>query len=118
MDGPCGGARRLEELDEVAVGVGEQDLLPAGAADHVAVQRYAGGVESVDLAGEVVDEQVDAVAAGPVGIDRGSTSAGTAGAGQQDAERSAGDVCERWRWVAAHRKAEVGGVEVDGHPHV
>jgi hypothetical protein len=31
--------RRLEEFDEVSVGVGEQYLLASGACDHVAAER-------------------------------------------------------------------------------
>jgi hypothetical protein len=45
----------LEQFDEVAGGVGEQDLASAGAGYYVAAERQAGGAQSVDFGVEVVD---------------------------------------------------------------
>jgi hypothetical protein len=38
----AGPSPRLEELDQVAGGVGDQHLTPAGAFDHVAAHRQPG----------------------------------------------------------------------------
>src|SRR5690349_4767481 len=61
---------RLEELDEVSGGVGDQDLASAGAGHQVAAQRYPRGAEPLDLGVQVVDDEVDAVAAGCGGVGR------------------------------------------------
>jgi len=53
----------LEEFDEVAGRVGEQDLASSGSGDDVAVEGQPDGVESVDLGVEVVDDEMDAVPA-------------------------------------------------------
>ena len=53
----------FEQFDEVAGGVGEQDLASAGAGDDVAAEGQSGAAEPVDLGVEVVDDEVDAVAA-------------------------------------------------------
>ena len=65
----------FEEFDQVARGVGEQDLMPAGAGDHVAVEGQSGAAQPVDLGVQVVHDQVDAVAAG-AGAGRGGAGAG------------------------------------------
>ena len=46
----------LEQFDQVAVGVGEQDLAPAGAGDQVAAYGQAGAAEPGDLGIQVVDD--------------------------------------------------------------
>src|SRR6266540_2639587 len=68
QDGPrsrCGGrggglVGGLEQLDQVAGGVGEQDLAPAGSGDRLAAEGQARATESVDLGVEVVDDEVEA----------------------------------------------------------
>src|SRR4051812_19407993 len=47
------GGGRLEELDRVAGGIVEQDLLPAGAADDVVAEAEACGAQALDLGGDV-----------------------------------------------------------------
>src|SRR5215218_9366943 len=58
--GPLG---RLEQFDQVASEVGEQDLAPAGAGDHVTAEGQAGAAEPGDLGVKVVEDDLDAVAA-------------------------------------------------------
>jgi hypothetical protein len=58
----------LEQFDQVAGGVGDQDLATAGAGDQVAAERQPGRTQSVDLGVQIVDDQVDTVAAGRGGI--------------------------------------------------
>jgi len=53
----------LEQLDQVAVGIGDQDLPPAGAGDHTAAHRQVRDPDSGDIGVQVVDDEVDAVAA-------------------------------------------------------
>jgi hypothetical protein len=77
--------RSLEQLDQVAGGVGEQDLSPSRAADRVRAEGESGSAKSVDLSVEIIDDEVDAVAAGDgrvVGRDAGT---GARRAGQQQA---------------------------------
>ncbi len=52
---------RLEEFDEIAGGVGEQDLASARAGDHLALAGHSGGAEPTDLVVEVVDDEMNAV---------------------------------------------------------
>ena len=54
----------LEQLDQVPGGVGEKDLAPSGSCDHLAAETTAGVAEPVDFGVEVVDDEVDTVAAG------------------------------------------------------
>src|SRR4051812_22713975 len=82
--GPVGG---LEQFDQIAVGVGEQDLAPTRAGDQVAAERQARVAEPGDLGVEVVDDEVDAVVAGGGGIVGGGAGTGTGGAGQQQPQR-------------------------------
>ena len=55
---------RLEQLDQIAVGVGEQNLPPTRAGDQVAAEGQVCIAEPGDLGVEVVDDEVDAVTAG------------------------------------------------------
>src|SRR6476619_4708937 len=57
---PCGG---LKQLDRVAGGVVEQDLLAAGAADDVVAEVHAFAAEALDLGCYVIDDEVNAVPA-------------------------------------------------------
>ena len=83
----------LEQFDQVAGGVGEQDLAPTGAGDHVAAEGQAGVTEPGDLGIQVVDDQVDAVVASG-GIVGGRAGAGAGGSGQQQPQRAADHVGE------------------------
>jgi hypothetical protein len=47
---------RLEELDDVARGILEEDLRAARPLHDLVAKRHAGGAEPLDLGGEVVDE--------------------------------------------------------------
>src|SRR5437763_76209 len=51
----------LEQLDRVAGGVLEQDLLPAGTGHDVVAEVHARVAESLDLGSDVIDNEVDAV---------------------------------------------------------
>lgn len=46
----------LEQLDQIAGEVGEQDLAAAGPGNQLAAERQANATESVDLGVQVVDE--------------------------------------------------------------
>src|SRR3954452_11812447 len=61
--GGVGPVVSLEELDQVVVGVGQQDLASARSAHHLAAEGKARATEPVDLCIEVVDDEVDAIAA-------------------------------------------------------
>jgi hypothetical protein len=84
----------LEQFDDVAGGVSEQDLAPAGAGDRVAAKGHASAGEPGDLGIQVVDDEVDAVAASGGGVVGGGAGAGTGGSGQQEAKRAAYHVGE------------------------
>ena len=51
-------------------GVGEQDLASAGAGDDVAAEGQSGAAQALDLGIEIVNGEVDAVAAGSCGVRR------------------------------------------------
>jgi len=57
----CSGAGGLEELDRVARGVLEQDLLAARPADDVVAEGQARGPQPLDVGRDVLDDEVDAV---------------------------------------------------------
>src|SRR5215831_6624256 len=61
-------ASGLEQLDEVAGRVLDQDLLAARAGHDVVAERHAGGLQAVDLGRDVVDDEVDAVPAAGTGL--------------------------------------------------
>src|SRR5688572_13259000 len=73
--GCVGAGGGLEQLDQVAVGVGEQRLAPAGAGDQVAAEGEARAAKPGEFGVEVVDDELDAVAARGGGIVRGGTGA-------------------------------------------
>src|SRR5215216_3995891 len=79
------GAGGLEELDRVAGGIVEQDLLAARAADDVVAEAQPRGSQPLDFAGEVLDDQVDAVTAAGLGCApvRHRSSGRAGGAAQQ-----------------------------------
>jgi hypothetical protein len=110
----------LEELDRVAGGVVEQDLLAARAGDHVVAEAQSGGPQPFDLSGKIVDDQVNAVpTAGVGGAAVGHRSSGRAGGtAQQQTQLAPDDVRERGRGAGAELEAEVRGVEGDGLFHV
>jgi hypothetical protein len=72
----------LEQFDQVASGVGEQDLTPSGPGNRLAEKRQTGATESVDLGVKVLDDEMDAVAARAGGVCGRSAGAGTGGSGQ------------------------------------
>src|SRR5918996_1746811 len=108
----------LEQFDEVAGRVGEQNLPAARPGHHVAVKVQTSRAEPVDLGIQVVDNQVDTVAAGSVRVVRCSTRPGTGRPGQQEPQRAAYHVGEGGSRAHVHPEVEVGGVEVDGRFHV
>src|SRR4051794_23061461 len=65
--GGLSAASGLEQLDRVAGGVLQEDLLPAGAADDVVAEGEACGAQPLDLGRDVLDDQVDAVPAAGFG---------------------------------------------------
>ena len=77
---PLGGR---EQLDQVARRVGEQDLTTARAGDDIAAERESGVAQPGDLGVQVIDHEVDPVAAGDVV--GGGAGAGAGQAGQQEA---------------------------------
>src|SRR3954447_2349058 len=110
------GAGGLEELDWVAGGILEEDLLTARPADDVVAERQAGGAQPLDLGRDVFDNEVDAV---PAAWLRGAAvghrpSGRTLGTAEQQAQVAAHHVGERGRGAGAHGEVEVGGVEAHG----
>src|SRR5262245_19096998 len=63
------GGGELEELDDVAGGVQEQDLLATGSLDDVVAEPCPGVAEAGDFGIDVVDDQVDAVPAAGTRLD-------------------------------------------------
>ena len=49
----------MEQLDDVAGGVFEQDLAAAGAVDDVVAEAHSGIAEPSYLGGDVGDDEVD-----------------------------------------------------------
>ena len=92
--------RGLEQFDQVAGGVGEKDLASAGTGDHVAAKRHIAVAEPGDVGIQVVDDQVDTVAASGGVVVGGGAGTGACGSGQQEPKRAAYDVGESGRWVA------------------
>jgi hypothetical protein len=108
--------RRLEQLDGVAGGILEQDLLAARPANDVVAEGEARGPQPLDISRDVVNDEVDAVpAAGtgcaPVGHRPPGRARRTA---EQQPQVAAHDVGESGRGAGAQRKAEVLGVKGDG----
>src|SRR6059058_2266166 len=58
----------LEELDGVAGGIVEHDLLAAGTTDHGAAEHHTGGAKALYFGVDVVDDQVDAVPSAGTGL--------------------------------------------------
>src|SRR5439155_26212184 len=89
--GPCvcsdvGAPGGLEQLDDVAGGVFEQDLQSAGAGYDLIAKFRPGRLEPLDLACEVLDDELNAVpAAGTRASAVGHRTAGRAlGAAQKE----------------------------------
>src|SRR3954464_5104924 len=72
----------LEQLDQVAGGVGDKYLASAGAGDRVAAERHPGSAEPIDLDVQILDDEVDAVATGCGRIGGGRAGTGAGGSGQ------------------------------------
>src|SRR5262245_39423197 len=104
----------MEQFDEVAGWVGEQDLAAARAGDRVTAERYVGAAQPCDLRVEVVDDEVDAIAARARGVGGCGAGAGACGSGKQEAQRPADHVGEGGCDVGVELEAEVRRVEVDG----
>src|SRR5258706_15261903 len=88
------GTSRLEQLDDVAGGVFEQDLGTAWAGENLVAEGQPGLAEVADFGSDVVDEEVDAVpAAGAWLVAVGHGPSGGAGrSAEQQPEVAAGDV--------------------------
>jgi hypothetical protein len=84
----------LEQFDQVAGRVDEQDLAPAGAGDHGAAEGEAGVAEPGDLGIQVVDDEVDTVAASGGGVVGVARAPELAGSGQQEPKWAAYQVGE------------------------
>jgi len=75
----------LEQLDQVPGRVSNQDLAPSGACDHLAAKRLAGVAEPLDFGIEVLQDEMDTVAARFGAVARRGAGAGAGGAGEQQA---------------------------------
>lgn len=73
----------LEQFDQIAGGVGEQDLATTRPADHITTEGDTGSAQSGDLGVEVADDEVDTVAARPGHVGGGGARTRTGWAGQQ-----------------------------------
>src|SRR5918996_4388453 len=106
-------ARRLEQLDEVAGWILDEDLRPARTGHDIVAEANAFGSQTIDLTGEVVGDEVDAVPpTGPrLGAVRHRASRGALRPAQQDAEVAPRDIGE-CREAAAHREPQMLGVEL------
>src|SRR4030088_2648222 len=60
-------AGRLEQLDQIAGGILEQDLRTAGPGHDLVAEFDSGGAQPCDLGGEIIDDQVNAVPAAGTG---------------------------------------------------
>lgn len=107
--GRCGG---LEQIDQIADGVREQNLATTRAADHIAAKGDTGVTQSGDLGVEVADDEVDTVAARAGDVRRGGASTRTGRAGQQQSQGVTDHVGERRGEIGMQGEAEVAGIEV------
>src|SRR5258708_5551091 len=106
----------LEELDDVAGGVLEEDLLAARSREEVVAERSTGAPKSRDLGIDVVDDQVDAIPAARsrLGAIRHGPSRRARRSAEQQPQVAAGDVGECGREVRQHFEVEELRVEGDG----
>src|SRR5262245_44533893 len=109
------GGGELEELDDVAGGVQEQDLPAAGSLDDVVAEPCTGVAEAGHLGIDVVDDQMDAVpAAGSwLGAIRHRPPCGAARSAEQQPQAAAGDVGESGKEARQDFEAEELRVEGD-----
>src|SRR5918995_2574391 len=103
----------LEQLDWIAGGVLEQDLLATRPADDVVAERQTGGPQPLDVGRDVLDDEVDPVPASrpgraPVGHRPPGRARRSA---QQQPQVAAHDVGERGGGAGADLEAEMCGVE-------
>src|SRR5262245_3134029 len=114
------GGGELEELDEVAGGVQEQDLLAAGSLDDVVAEPCTGVAEAGDFGIDVVDDEVDAVPAAGARLDaiRHRPPRGAGRSTQQQPQVAAGDVGESGKKARQDFEAEELRVEGDRGFHV
>src|SRR5918996_1614056 len=108
--------RRLEELDRVAGGIFEQDLLPSRAGDDVVAEVHPFGSETLDLGRDVVHHELESVPAARLrlaAVRHGPP--GRAGrAAEQQSQVAPEDVSEGRYRVGAEGEAEALRVEVHG----
>src|SRR3954454_2219281 len=110
------GTGRLKQLDRIAGGVLEEDLLAAGPVDDLVAERHAGRAQPLDVGGDVVDDEVDAIPAPWLwrSAIRHRASSRTLGAAEQQPEVASHDVGKRGGRIRASSEAEVGRVEGHG----
>jgi hypothetical protein len=111
---------RLEEFDEIAGRVLDEDLPTTGPGDDVVAKAHSFRFESSDLALELVGDEMDAIP--PPGLWTGTVrhraSRGARWPAQKEAEVPPHDVGERgWR-VRVYHEAEMARVEIDGRSYV
>src|SRR2546422_3403878 len=110
---------RLEEFDEIAGRVLDEDLSTAGPGDDVVAEAYTFCFESSDLVVEFVGDEMDAIP--PAGLRPGTvrhrTSRGAVWPAQKDAQVPTHDVGERGV-TRVHHEAEMARVEIDGGSYV
>src|SRR5215208_6771729 len=107
---------RFEKFDEVAGGVLKQDLLAAPATDDLVAKVRPRVAYGPNLAGEIVDLQLDAVPAARLGlpaVGHGLACPASAGLVQQEAQVASREDRETGGGVKLDAKAEPPGVERD-----
>ena len=89
-------SRGLEEFDDIAGGVLQQDLFAAWPFDDVVAKRSPGGTQSGDLRVDVIDNQVDAVPAPRSGLGaiRHGPPRGAVRSAEQQPQFAASDISE------------------------
>src|SRR5215211_7119539 len=107
---------RFEKFDEVAGGVLKQDLLAAPATDDLVAKVRPRVAYGPNLAGEVVDLQLDAVPAARLGfpaVGHGLACPASAGLVQQEAQVASREDRETGGGVKLDAKAKPPSVERD-----
>jgi hypothetical protein len=103
----------LEQFDDVAGGIFEQDLRASNANEDIVAERQSSRLQPINFCCEVGHRQKNAIPTardGTAAIGHGTrTRAGRAA--QQQPEVPSGDRSERWGGVLFNNEAEILGVE-------
>src|SRR4051794_19807056 len=112
----------LEQLDQIPGRILDQDLIPSDSNHELAAERHAGLLEALDLGGEILHDDLEAVPSArfrrtAIG-QRLTPAALPTGRAQKEGEVSAREHRERRRRVHVHLESELVPVEADRRIHV